>query len=61
MLLDGFAKMQPELGRSLIKPLQKEVDRIDQQRGGIPDQRLKNHLDIFETKVYELLNKRIQI
>ena len=60
-LLVGFAKMQPELGRSLIKPLQKEVDRIDQQRGGIPDQKLKNHLDLFEIKVYELLNKRVQI
>ena len=32
--------MKPELQKALIKPLEKEVDRIDEQRGGIPDQKL---------------------
>jgi len=51
-LLRRFVDMKPELGHSLIKLLQKEVDRIDEQRGGIPDHKLKNHLVEFEDHVY---------
>ena len=51
-LLSRFVRMRPELGRPLIKPLQAEVERIDKQRGGIPDLKLKNHLQNFEDAVY---------
>ena len=60
-MLHSFAKRQPESARSLIKPLQREVDKIDEQRGGIPDQRLKTHLVNFENNVYELMNKQVKI
>jgi len=59
-ILAGFVKMKPELGRPLIKPLQKEVDRINKQSGGFPDPKLKNHLITFEDSVYHGLGSGIQ-
>ena len=50
--------IKPELGKSLIKPLQREVDRIDKQRGGVSDQKLRTHLVKFEDDVYKEMSKQ---
>merc|ERR1711953_470266 len=51
-LLRAFTKIDIRLGQNMIRPVIQEVNRIEKQRGGFPDQKLKKNLDDFENTVY---------
>merc|ERR1719474_2645737 len=51
-LLRAFTKIDIRLGQNMIKPAIQEVRRIEKQRGGFLDQKLKQNLDEFENTVY---------
>lgn len=51
-LLKAFTKIDIRLGQNMIKPVTQEVSRIEKQRGGFLDQKLKKQIDEFENTVY---------